>query len=907
MVEMMVTSSVLILAILLFRRFANGKVSMRFRYALWLVAALRLMLPVSLGNSAVSVMNLWPQSLQGVAGEVQEVKSGWVLPGIRQADAVGVEGNIVPDVMPAGETFGGEVSVKSKTGEEIEGLAGKDISGREKEEREGASAKIPADLPSEAGRMTFEMSGKRIPAILRTVWLFGILSVSAYMIISRVRFGRILYRLRRIVGAEKIPDELADRLTARRMKVYQVKGLASPCLVGRNIYVDTRLLKDRQKLGHVLAHEYCHAAQFDSFWAFLRSALVAVYWFHPLVWVAAFAARQDSELACDEAAIRLLGEEERFAYGRTLLYLLSGENGRIDCAGTALTMEGRKRDVKERVRMIAQSNQRKGWAAAVVVMMLLACGCAFTGREQEQNVRYDDGKDSVPEGLAAETIQKQAGELQAIADASDTASERIRNEYENVTDALDMQEQALRQAQKDAAFASVLDYQGVMAGKDDSELALDRELDYQAYYDYLGGKQNSQGKEQEEPPENGWYLLCRNEEARISLYGLYTQEFGPRGIKTLIGEDVNTYDIAWCPSGMNRDSANIRTLESAEDGLPRKFVFKILAENTSDREIWKLYSGFRYDTGTVEMEELTAQMYRDWADRHLSFAVSASGDEVLVTYDGDMVLAPLDISAYQDQKVEGVAISPDVAGFQLDDGSLVGESYGEQDGFEGVVLPLAVGLKLEGMDGVWFDGLHPLIVQVLCYPGQEPAFVLQQPRIAEQAILHSLTQQRQLEEIRAGKGVNMGPDEAAGYLSKPLVNSEEAHHDLEIAFLNPCPDYVRISDGYGERKNPVTGEIKKHNGVDMAADMGTAVVAAADGRVYETGFDAEDGNYVVLWHGQSGQMTYYTHCEEVLVSKNDQVLAGDKIATVGSTGRSTGSHLHFAVSYDGEWQEPFWN
>ena len=83
-------------------------------------------------------------------------------------------------------------------------------------------------------------------------------------------------------------------------------------------------------------------------------------------------------------------------------------------------------------------------------------------------------------------------------------------------------------------------------------------------------------------------------------------------------------------------------------------------------------------------------------------------------------------------------------------------------------------------------------------------------------------------------------------------------------------------------------------------------LAAADGTVFETGFDTEDGNYVVLWHGQSGQMTYYTHCKEVLVSEKEQVLAGDKIATVGTTGKSTGYHLHFAVSYEGVWQEPFW-
>lgn len=909
MIEWLITSSILILAVFLLRWVTKGKISMRFRYALWLAVVLRLVLPVPVADSALSIMNLLPADgmalEEDLLAHILEGEDKLIKTGDREAasegDAAGLDisatdGNI-------GSVYTDWENVNKEAGALSESLTGQE----QKPGKNSASAELTAGTASGADRMiTGTFQG--IPGILRIVWMIGTLSVGAYMIISQIRFRRILYRRRRIAREWEIPDEMADRLAVRGMKVYQVNGLASPCLVGRDIYVDMKLLQERQKLIHVLAHEYCHGVQFDRLWVFLRSVLAAVYWFHPLVWAAAFAARQDSELACDEMVIRLLGEEERFAYGRTLLYLLSGGKGRVDCAGTALTMEGSKRGVKERVHMIARNTEHKKWAvAAVIVGMLFVCGCAFTGSEEGKSA-LQEGKEGAPqEGHTSEMVIAQADRQQVVGDEADAEFERIRKEYEDTVGALDAQGQELEKVQQDYAFLSVLHGQGVMAGRDDSELALDRKLDYQAYYDYLNEKQDGQGKEQKDSPENGWYLLCRNEEAQVSLYGLYTREFGPRGIKTLIGEDVNTYDIAWCPSGMNEDSANIRTLESAQDGFPRSFVFKILAENTSDREIWKLYSGFRYDTGTVEIEELTAQMYRDWVDRNLSFTVSESGEQVLITYDEDMALAPLDISAYQDQKVEGVAISTDVAGFQLDNDISAGEGYEGQSGYEGVVLHLAVGLKLEGMEGVWFEGLHPLTVQVLCHPGQEPAFVLQQPRVEEEGNLRSLSQERKLEEIRSGKGVDMQSDEAAGYLSSPLVNNTEAHHDLEIIFLNPCPDHDRISDGYGERTHPVTGEIKRHNGVDMAAKKGSAVVAAADGRVYETGFDAEDGNYVVLWHGQSGQMTYYTHCEEVLVSKGDPVSAGDKIATVGSTGRSTGSHLHFAVSCGGEWQEPIWD
>lgn len=904
MIEMIVTSSTLILATFLLRRLTNGKISMRLRYALWLAAALRLMLPVSVGESAVSVMNLLPQSLWQEE-RVWEASGGWALPGIQRAADVEERAGTESDTVPMEEKQAlAEVSAVPKIGEKADeaGKAGGDFGKEAKAGQAGVAAELSAGRAPEEVRRTDEASESGTLRILRMVWAVGTLSVGACMLIIQIRFRRILYRNRHRVGGEKIPEEMADRLAGYGMKVYQVNGLASPCLVGRNIYVDTKLVREPQKFVHVLAHEYCHALQFDRVWAFLRSALAAVYWFHPLVWAAAFAARQDSELSCDEAVIRLLGEQERFDYGRTLLYLLAAGQGRIACAGTALTMEGQKKGVKERVRRIAGRTDRKGWTAAVVlVTMLLVCGCAFTGSGQKEDGARDERKQAGRKEQAAEQAQKDA--KQAAGNASDQEAAGISSEYEDVMGAIEAQEQAIEQAQQDAAFLSVLHYQGVMAGRDDSELALDRKIDYQAYYTYLYGQQEGQDSEPENPLENGWYLLSRNEEAQISLYGLYTQDFGPRGIKTLIGEDVNTYDIAWCPSGMNEDSANIRTLEETDDGLPRRFVFKILAENTSEREIWKLYSGFRYDTGTVEMKELTPEMYRDWVDKNLSFTMSESGDEILLTYDGDMVLAPLSISDYQDYKVEEAVISPDVAGFALNSSD---DAAGIYEGYEGVLLQLAVGLKLEGVEGIWCDGLHPLTIQVLCHPEKEPAFELQQPRVDEQNVCRSLVQERRLEVIRSEKEAGIQSSKTEGRLDSPLVNREAAHHDLEIDFINPCPDYDRISDQYGERIHPITGESIKHNGVDMAAKEGADILAAADGTVFETGFDTEDGNYVVLWHGQSGQMTYYTHCKEVLVSEKEQVLAGDKIATVGTTGKSTGYHLHFAVSYEGVWQEPFW-
>ena len=135
-----------------------------------------------------------------------------------------------------------------------------------------------------------------------------------------------------------------------------------------------------------------------------------------------------------------------------------------------------------------------------------------------------------------------------------------------------------------------------------------------------------------------------------------------------------------------------------------------------------------------------------------------------------------------------------------------------------------------------------------------------------------------------------------------LLTSVEDHQDVEILFSYPV-EYSRISDDFGTRIHPITQKEKVHSGIDFAADKGTPVTAAADGVVAETGYDQDCGNYIILQHS-NGDMTYYAACEEILAEEGKNVKRGEMIATVGSTGRSTGSHLHFAVSRDGNYIEP---
>ena len=97
---------------------------------------------------------------------------------------------------------------------------------------------------------------------------------------------------------------------------------------------------------------------------------------------------------------------------------------------------------------------------------------------------------------------------------------------------------------------------------------------------------------------------------------------------------------------------------------------------------------------------------------------------------------------------------------------------------------------------------------------------------------------------------------------------------------------------------------KFHNGVDFAAPKGVAIYAAYDGVVAAATYSSTMGNYVMINHG-GGLYTIYMHASKLHVSKDEIVVRGEKIAEVGSTGRSTGNHLHFTVRKNGEYVSPW--
>lgn len=325
MTEMILTSSVLILLLILMRRVLRGRIHPGVQYALWLLAAARLLIPGTLFPLPVSMVG----AAEELRASIQETYPG----------------PATPDSSPA--------VAPSYHVPENEAVLIEDIS----------------SLP--------EFSRWELVSWPELIWKTGMAATAGTLVISNLAF---YFRLRRTRRRLTLPDTP----WTGKLPIYEADGLASPCLSGLfrpGIYLNEAAM-DAEHPEHILAHEYAHYRHGDHLWALLRSVCLIVHWYNPLVWWAAALSRRDCELACDAAALRRLGEAESIEYGQTLLGMVSRRTSPAALLHTATTMTAGKRAMTERIALIVRKpRMRKITLALVAALVCLLAACSFGGGE----------------------------------------------------------------------------------------------------------------------------------------------------------------------------------------------------------------------------------------------------------------------------------------------------------------------------------------------------------------------------------------------------------------------------------------------------------------------------------------------------------------------------------------------
>ena len=336
MKEILLTSSVLILALLALRQLFRRTVSRRMQYALWLLVLVRLLVPVNVGTLAHNVLSA-AAPVQTAVEERLDTPVLYVQDGTERRPA---------QLLPGKESQGEPLSPPSD-----------------------AAQSAPAD---EYSIVTPTYRTVTLSEALTYVWYAGMAGVGAWFLFTNLRFARALRKAR-----------TPYRVEGCRYPVYLVSALPSPCLFGvlrPAVYLNEKALQSPDALRFVLAHEQTHARHLDPLWSLLRGVCLTVYWFDPLVWLAAVLSREDCELACDEGTLRALGADERTAYGKALLALVPVCDKPQNPLLGATTMTSGKRSLKERITRIAENRQAKAAAVfAVVALAALVCAVSFTG------------------------------------------------------------------------------------------------------------------------------------------------------------------------------------------------------------------------------------------------------------------------------------------------------------------------------------------------------------------------------------------------------------------------------------------------------------------------------------------------------------------------------------------------
>ena len=337
MAEYLISLSLLICAVLLIRGIFRKTISPRVVYALWLVVVIRMFLPIALFEVNIEA----PAFLQRDHTEQSE------MPDI-QTEAPGTSIDAAVQTSPTYPVQNPAPTYPEQNPSPVTPIT-----------PTIPETDTPASMESVLPEDTVNIAWGQIAGI---IWLAGSVVVAAWVMTTSISFNYRLYKDRKL------------HRTVRGAKVYVSGSTGVPCIAGLipSIYITPEAADSGSEM-LIIVHEHIHLRHGDHIWTIVRAMALIVFWWNPLVWVAATVSKQDAELACDDAIAAKLDDETRLKYAHILLDTIPQKRRYAVGFGSA--------PMKERILMLTEK-QKNRWLCLVlaVVLTVSAVGCSFIGQ-----------------------------------------------------------------------------------------------------------------------------------------------------------------------------------------------------------------------------------------------------------------------------------------------------------------------------------------------------------------------------------------------------------------------------------------------------------------------------------------------------------------------------------------------
>lgn len=384
---------VAVTGILILRKIAWGRITRRMQYGIWIVAMILFML-----QPFVPVQSRW---------SIENVLSGRAI--FQEQKEISAQAVSVP------------IKVSSEPGKNVMALEGKEtVQDSTQTEMKAADGTV---------QQTEDLWQHRIRIYVYGFRWCGTLLLGLGLLWFNLRFYRYCLRER----------SLYKRDTETGLQIYLLKDLPSPFLFGNRIYVDEEMVQNEQRLHYMVLHEYCHYRHGDWLWVLLRNICMVLYFYNPFVWIAVRYMKQDCELACDEAVMRILkGEHQRKEYGYTLLALAKRQNHRALDFTVTTSMSGGAKRLKERIEMISNTKKTSGIVSFLILLIMLCLvGCTFTEGvgtavnahevENDGNNQEEHTKQMIQTGFELETVESENENLTVQDESSSDIEDSVYN------------------------------------------------------------------------------------------------------------------------------------------------------------------------------------------------------------------------------------------------------------------------------------------------------------------------------------------------------------------------------------------------------------------------------------------------------------------------------------------------